>query len=548
MKITEHLLVSGKISEEELAQAIKVLDGNPAGLKDVLVRLGFVSEEDIAEAWASIYHLPLYSEADYPGEALTLDLPLSFLRTHAILPLREENDHLVIAIANPENRLALDALKLATGKAIDLYVAPTSLLLEQIEQLYGGRSAMTYLAESTENKSKGEEETVLRLKESASEAPVIKLVNLIFSRALARRASDIHIEPFRDRLAVRFRIDGILHEVESPPAYLASAVISRVKIMARLNIAERRLPQDGRIQIRIAGKLMDCRISTMPTMHGESVVIRLLDPASAGGDFSTLGFNEQDQKTMASWIARPYGIVLVTGPTGSGKTTTLYSALSQLNTTEKKILTVEDPIEYELSGINQIQVKPSIGLTFAQALRAILRQDPDIIFIGEIRDRETAEIAVQAALTGHLVLSTLHTNNAASAPTRLLDMGVEPFLLTSTLIGVLAQRLVRLLCPTCKAPLPKDKLPFAFMGDGQFYEAVGCPDCAHTGYRQRIVIAECLSPIDAVRNLILQGQDAVSIEQAAKSSGMKTMLEDGMQKAAKGLTTVDEVFRVTRSF
>ncbi len=547
MYVARHLVLQGKLLEEELAQAVQVLDGKTEGLTDVLVRLGFVSEEDIAEAVASVYNLPLYEEDAFPVGSLPLDIPVSFLRTHVILPLREEGQRLFVAIANPENRLALDALKLATGKTIDLCVGPVTLLLEQIGRLYGSKSAMAYLAESTENKNKGEKETLTQLKESASEAPVIKLVNLLFSRALTSRASDIHIEPFRDRLAVRFRIDGVLREVESPPAYLAAAVISRVKIMAKLNIAERRLPQDGRTQIRIAGKVIDCRVSTVPTMHGESLVIRLLDPASAGADFALLGFDENDRHTITSWIDRPYGIVLVTGPTGSGKTTTLYSALSKLNTSKQKILTVEDPVEYELPGINQIQVKPSIGLTFAHALRSILRQDPDIIFIGEIRDRETAEIAIQSALTGHLVLSTLHTNNAASAPTRLLDMGIEPYLLTSTVIGVLAQRLVRVLCPACKVPMLKADLP-PELPDGDFYHAKGCPECAGTGFHQRMVIAECLSFGDDIRRLILHGVDAVSIERAAKTAGMKTMIEDGLQKAALELTSLDEVYRVTRQF
>jgi general secretion pathway protein E len=392
------------------------------------------------------------------------------------------------------------------------------------------------------------------LKDLASEAPVIRLVSLVITNALEMRASDIHVEPFENRLAVRYRVDGVLHDVESPPKRLAAAVISRIKIMANLDIAERRLPQDGRIRLRVQGKEIDLRVSTVPTMHGESVVMRILDKGGVALDFARLGFEDDTLKLFLDVLLQPHGILLVTGPTGSGKTTTLYTALDRLNQPDVKILTVEDPVEYQMPGINQIQVKPQIDLTFANALRSIVRQDPDVIMIGEIRDLETAQIAVQSALTGHLVLSTVHTNDAPSTVNRLLDMGVEDYLLTSTIIGILAQRLVRTLCGLCKEPYPA--LPELveqmhlrkFVPDGPItlWHARGCSACSQTGYTGRVSILEMLPMSDALRSLVMRHATATELRAQALSEGMLSMYDDGLRKALRGVTTFEEVLRVTR--
>ncbi|MBP8282707.1 MAG: Flp pilus assembly complex ATPase component TadA, partial [Chromatiaceae bacterium] len=388
-------------------------------------------------------------------------------------------------------------------------------------------------------------------KDLASEAPVIRLVNQLIQKAVESRASDIHIEPFSDELKVRYRVDGILHEVPSPPVRSTAAIISRVKIMSKLNIAERRLPQDGRIPLRIQGKELDLRVSTVPTMFGESVVMRLLDKESVRFDLDALGFDGGPRARLDMIMEIPYGILLVTGPTGSGKSTTLYTVLSRLNTQERKIITVEDPVEYQIPGINQIQVKPAIGMTFSGALRSIVRQDPDIIMVGEMRDLETARIAVQSALTGHLVLSTLHTNDAASGVTRLLDMGVEEYLLTSTINGILAQRLVRRLCPFCREsyePLPevaakvRNSLPD--VDAVQLYRATGCERCNNTGYRGRLVITEVLRMTDAIRRAVLEHATATVILRLAIEEGMATMYQDGLRKCLDGRTTLEEVLRV----
>jgi general secretion pathway protein E len=392
------------------------------------------------------------------------------------------------------------------------------------------------------------------LKDLASEAPVIRLVNLIISHALERRASDIHIEPFENQLIVRYRIDGVLHETESPPRRLSAAVISRIKIMANLDIAERRLPQDGRIKLRIQGKEIDLRVSTVPTMHGESVVMRILDKGGVALDFKSLGFDDDNLKAFIDVLMQPHGIILVTGPTGSGKTTTLYTALDQLNNPDVKILTVEDPVEYQMPGINQIQVKPQINLTFANALRSIVRQDPDVIMIGEIRDLETAQIAVQSALTGHMVLSTVHTNDAASTVNRLLDMGVEDYLLTSTVNGILAQRLVRTLCIHCRKPYHALPEVVEQMGLKRYtaeaqvtlYHPVGCEHCGSTGYRGRICILEMLPISDAIRSLIMRHATSGEIRAQGVKDGMQTMYENGLGKSVQGITTIEEVLRVTR--
>ena len=397
------------------------------------------------------------------------------------------------------------------------------------------------------------EEDLEHLKDLASEAPVIKMVNLIMQRAIETKASDIHIEPFEQSLKVRLRVDGVLQEIDAPPVKSTAAVISRIKIMAKLNIAERRLPQDGRIKIQMLGKELDLRVSTIPTMYGESVVIRLLDKDNTVLDFQALGFAGRHLQLFLDVLALPHGIILITGPTGSGKSTTMYAALKQLNTSARKIITVEDPVEYQMEGINQIQAKPQIGLTFASALRSIVRQDPDVIMIGEMRDLETARIAVQSALTGHLVLSTLHTNDAAGGVTRLLDMGLEEYLLTSTVNGILAQRLVRKLCPACKeayiAPpeLVKDLRLTRFVPEGDIvlYKPVGCASCSGMGYRGRLAIIEFLPMTDPVRKLIMAHEEAGAIQKLAIAEGMQTLYENGLVKVVQGITTLEEVMRVT---
>jgi general secretion pathway protein E len=478
-------------------------------------------------------------------------LSLRFLKDSRILPVREDGEVLEAVFADPTDPFYVEAVAMAAGKTVVPRVGLPTDIEAALERVYEGDADEG--SEDDVNAELGEvsEDDIEHLKDLASEAPVIRLVNQIIQRAVESRASDIHIEPFADELKVRYRVDGILKEVPSPAASSTAAIISRVKIMAKLNIAERRLPQDGRIPLRVQGKELDLRVSTVPTMFGESVVMRLLDKESVRFDFDALGFDGSPRARLEEILKIPYGILLVTGPTGSGKSTTLYTALSRLNTQERKIITVEDPVEYQLPGINQIQVKPQIGMTFAGALRSIVRQDPDIIMVGEMRDLETARIAVQSALTGHVVLSTLHTNDAASGVTRLLDMGVEDYLLTSTINGILAQRLVRRLCPHCGEPyrpLPELAAKLGRVTDDPegalLYRAVGCEQCNGTGYRGRLVITEVLNISDPLRRAVLEHATATDIQRIATQEGMLTMYEDGLRKCVQGRTTMDEVLRV----
>jgi general secretion pathway protein E len=525
----------------------------------LLPKLGLVSERDLAEALSERLDLPLVGSADFP-EVPLLEERLSprFLRESHVLPIAEAPEGVVLAMADPLDSYAIDALRLISGSDVVVCVAEPSELEAAIERLYGqGGGGLNRLVEEVGEEGEGALDLDLdveRLKDLASEAPVIRLVNHLISKAVEARASDVHIEAFENRLRVRYRIDGVLVEVDPPPSRFRAAIISRVKIMARLNIAERRLPQDGRIKLAIRGVPIDLRVSTIPTMHGEGVVLRILDRQGVELDFAALGVAGHNLEIYEEILDQPHGVFLVTGPTGSGKTTTLYAALVCLNKAEKKLLTVEDPIEYQLEGVNQIQVKPGIGLTFAHVLRSILRQDPDIIMIGEIRDVETAEIAVQAALTGHLVLSTLHTNDAAGTITRLLDMGVEDYLLTSTLSGVAAQRLVRRLCEDCRVQEPA--LPelveqlglerYGSGGESVLWRAVGCERCNGTGYRGRTGVMETLLVDDEIRRLILRRAESKELQRAALSAGMVSMYEDGIHKALSGVTTIEEVLRVTR--
>jgi general secretion pathway protein E len=494
---------------------------------------------------------------DFPKVPLVLDaISPRFIRENKIIPVELKNNVLKVILANPGDREVIAALKVATAADIVVYGGDQQFIDEYVTKFYSEDSQdINRIIEDMDQQGfefvREEEEDVGHLKDLASEAPIIKLVNLLISRAIENRASDVHIEPFEDELKVRYRIDGVLHDVEAAPKRLEAAVVSRIKIMAKLNIAERRLPQDGRIRLKIDEREIDLRVSTIPILHGESVVMRILDKESIVIDLDLLGFPPDILDAFDRLIKKPNGIVLVTGPTGSGKTTTLYGALDKINTPDKKIITVEDPIEYQLKGVNQIQVKAQIGLNFANTLRHIVRQDPDIIMIGEIRDLETAEIAIQSALTGHLVFSTLHTNDAPSAITRLLDMGVENFLLSSTIRGILAQRLVRVICPHCKEPdtLKVDREEMEMFGlrdETPLFRGRGCEKCAFTGYYGRSGIFELLTVNEAIRRMILKDADANLLRDEARRQGMKTLFEDGVEKVRMGMTTLGEVLRVTQ--
>jgi len=557
--VGEFLVKQGKLEPEKLERAIRLQAESERPLNTVLVQLGFVAERDIAESYAGIFNLPLAETIDYPETPLLGDkVSPEFLKSACIVPLAEYNDHIVVAIADPCDQYSIQALGFFTGKNISLQVGLKSEIGSVLQRLYPDETHP--LGQITEGVAGAIDidsshlDDIQHLRDLASEAPIIRLVNMMISQALQVQASDIHIEPFEAELKVRYRIDGVLHEMEAPAARYSAAIISRIKVMASLDIAERRLPQDGRIRLRIDGHDIDMRISTVPTMYGESVVMRILDKGSLQLEFPVLGFSKDIQGKFEEILLRPQGIILVTGPTGSGKTTTLYAALHRLNTSEKKIITIEDPVEYQLTGINQIQVKPLIGLGFANTLRSILRHDPDIIMVGEMRDTETAKIAVQAALTGHKVFSTLHTNNAASSITRLFDMGIEDYLLASSLSGVLAQRLVRILCRHCRRPLDKSsqlikklRLEQLVPGDEiSLYQAAGCDHCDNTGYLGRTGIHELLVITDVVREAILKQGDAGAIHKSAVDNGMISMYQDGMRKAVAGMTTVDEIIRAVQ--
>jgi general secretion pathway protein E len=554
-RICAVLVERGRLKETDLNRARRLHEESGGSLVNLLTRLGLASERDVAEAIATVLSLPIKSSKDVPeAPPENVQLPLRFLKQHHVVPIGETETSVELMVADPQEDYPLRAVEMATGKRVGIAIGLRSEIDDLIERYYGqGRSALGTIVESlSEDGARGEDD-VEHLRDLASEAPVIRLVNLVIQRAVEGRASDIHIEPFENRLKVRYRVDGVLHEVESPPASSTAAVISRIKIMAKLNIAERRLPQDGRIMLRVQGKELDLRVSTVPTSHGESVVMRILDRESVVFDFHTLGFTDDFLHRFTRVLELPHGILLVTGPTGSGKTTTLYTALSKLNTPDVKIITVEDPVEYQIEGINQIQAKPQIGLDFSHALRSIVRQDPDIIMIGEMRDLETAKIAIQSALTGHLVLSTLHTNSAAGGITRVLDMGVEDYLLCSTINGILAQRLVRRLEPThaeAYEALPEvikeyDLEKFAAERPVKLYRPMPSA-ITPTGYFGRTTIMEFLTMTEPLRRLVMQHADELKLQAQAQAEGMRTMFEDGLAKSLAGVTTIEEVLRVTQ--
>jgi general secretion pathway protein E len=547
------LVERGGLDAAGLGRAQRVREASHERLHVLLPRLGLVSEREVAEALAQLLDLPLASEADYPDLPLNSDrVSVNFLKEARILPLADTPDGLTLAMADPLDGYTIAAMQLFAAKTVLPWVGVPADIEAALERMFGQSGTMGETVHTVGDQSElGAEDDVQRLRDLASEAPVVRIVNRLISRAVEARASDIHIEPLEQQMRVRYRIDGVLREVETPPVQLRAAIISRIKIMARLNIAERRLPQDGRIKLAVRGKDIDLRVATMPTMHGEAVVLRILDRSHVTLDFASLGFAGDALAAYREALTRPNGIILVTGPTGSGKTTTLYASLIELNTPDRKLLAVEDPIEYQLDGVNQVQIKPQVGLSFAHVLRSMLRHDPDIIMVGEIRDLETAQIAIQAALTGHLVLSTLHTNNAASTLTRLLDMGVEDYLMTSTINAIVAQRLVRRLCAECGeayAPLPEllGQLGLDGRTEITLWRPVGCSKCGGTGYFGRISINEVLVMSDTIRRHILQHSEASELQRTAVAAGMSPMFHDGLAKAAAGVTTIEEILRVTR--
>jgi len=562
-RLGARLIEADAIDQRTLDRARRVAGETGGRFDQVLTQLGLVSEKRLAEALALLLDAPLVGTGDYPEAPLFADrLKAKFLRKARALPIAATADGVVLAMSDPLDEFAREATAAALDQPVKVAVAVPIELEAAFDRLYAEAENRGDAAEPLEAAAgdiEPAEEDVERLKDLASEAPVIRLVNQLIARAVETRASDVHIEPFADRLRVRYRYDGVLHEVESPPGPLQAAVISRIKIMSRLDIAERRLPQDGRIRLTVRGHEIDLRVSTVPSLYGESVVLRVLDRTAVELDYAKLGFAGEIEEGLRRGLDLPNGMLLVTGPTGSGKTTTLYAGLLQLNSVARKIVTVEDPIEYQLAGINQIQVKPQIGLNFATLLRSILRQDPDVIMIGEIRDFETAEIAVQAALTGHLVLSTVHTNSAALTVTRLRDMGLEDYLLSATLKGVLAQRLVRRLCENCKtlqnaaAGLPAalvGRLERAQLTQGApvtLYRPAGCPECRGTGFRGRLAIGELLVPNPTIDRLIFARADHTEIERAAIDGGMRPILDSGLLKVVEGETTLDEVLRCIHS-
>ena len=550
------LVEAGTISAETLESALALTRAqkSPERIGEVLITMGVVTRQDVLAALALQWRLPFLFREEMPSTLPILkNLSPKYLRQYTICPVAVEDSTVTVATADPTNPLIVDELRQTLGLQVKLCVAPPAAILEAIERTYGASTALQKIVEGMgPADADGErEEDITQLRDMAFEAPVVRLVNLLIEEAVAAEASDIHIEPSEDNLRVRYRIDGILYDLEAPPRRLQAAVTSRIKLMAELNIAERRLPQDGRIRMALGGRRVDIRVSSIPTIHGESIVMRLLDRSSVFMPFDRLGFRPQTAAAFDKLINQPNKILLVTGPTGSGKTTTLYAALDKINEPGKKIITIEDPVEYQLKGVNQIAVRPKIGLTFAGGLRHIVRQDPDVIMVGEIRDLETAEIAVHAALTGHLVFSTLHTNDAPGAITRLQDMGVEPYLIASVLSGVLAQRLVRRICQHCRVPDVPDPADLLAIGvseghPAELYRGQGCEVCRKTGYKGRVGVYELFMITEDIRSLILRKASTGEIRRLAVEQGMASLREDAWAKAQAGFTTVAEILRVTQ--
>jgi type IV pilus assembly protein PilB len=559
-KLGQLLLNNNLITEEDLKRALEVQAKNGERLGSTLIKLGIISEEQLLNFLSKQYDVPAINLSEYKIDpSITKFIPHDVASKYLIFPVAKVGATLTIAMADPSNIFAIDDIKFMTGYNVEPVVASESAIRAAISEYYGEHDILQNVMDSLKI-SEGvdliqeteDEIDIGELKQAVEEAPVVKLVNAILNEAIEKGSSDIHIEPYEKQLRVRYRIDGVLYDIMQPPPKLRAALTSRIKIMADLDIAERRLPQDGRIKIKVKGRAIDLRVSTLPTIFGEKIVMRILDRGSLVLDLTKLGFESKQLEDFTEAINSPYGMVLVTGPTGSGKTTTLYSALSTINNIGVNIMTVEDPVEYNLHGINQVQVKEEIGLTFASALRAFLRQDPDIIMVGEIRDFETAEIAVKAALTGHLVLSTLHTNDAPSTVSRMLNMGVEPFLVSASVLLILAQRLCRKVCQQCKEV---EKIPVPALIDIGFSEeearsikcfrGKGCPACNDTGYKGRIALYEVMPLKEEIKELILEGASASEIKRTAVRLGMKTLRMSGLTKLKEGVTSLEEVMRVT---
>jgi general secretion pathway protein E len=552
------LVEQGYITPDKLDVALKEQEAVEKQQKigKILINLGFIKEDDLLRALSTQLGIQHLNFSEFPKVIPEYSYPtIKFMKQYKVVPIGMENDVMKVAMSDPLDKYALEALGVFSGKSLELFLSSEKDIMEAIDHYFGSNVQMTSIMEGMREEEIETAETDLsedvhHLRDMAFEAPIVKLVNMLITRAVEGRASDIHIEPFESSVKVRYRIDGALNEIEPLPKRIQAAVISRIKIMSRLNIAERRLPQDGRIKLRVSGRDIDLRISTMPTIYGESIVMRILDRTTALTILDSLGFPGITLEKYNKLITTPYGMILVTGPTGSGKTTTLYASLSKIHSPDKKIITIEDPIEYQIDGINQIHVKPKIGLTFANGLRHIVRQDPDVVMVGEIRDVETADIAIQSALTGHLVFSTLHTNDAPGAVTRLLDMGIESFLVSSSLLGVLAQRLVRMICPKCKEPfVPQQEVIDALgpnFADVKTFYGAGCSECRDSGYMGRTGIFELMLITEEIRQLVLERASANIIRQKAMSQGMQILRECGWQKVHEGITTIEEVLRVTQ--
>jgi general secretion pathway protein E len=551
-RFDQAVLATGKVPPDDLRRVRKFAAEKGERVDRMLVDLGFLSEDDLVPLLARFHGVEVLAADKIPDSLPTLErLSVDYMRSARILPILVHEGTVTLAMADPGDACTIDNVELVTGLRVQPVLVRARDLTDRFDGIFGGTEGGADSESGDVEILQDDEESVEHLRDMASEAPVIRLVNQMLSRAVEQRASDIHVEPFEDELRVRYRIDGVLHDVDAPSKSLSAAIISRIKLMAKLNIAERRLPQDGRIKIRLVGREIDLRVSSLPTLYGESVVLRILDRSSISVNLDTLGMEKDTLATFTHMIEQPHGLLLVTGPTGSGKTTTLYGALDKINSPELKIITIEDPVEYQLRGVNQIHVRSQIGLTFASGLRSIVRQDPDVIMIGEIRDPETAEIAIQAALTGHLVLATLHTNDAPGAVSRLLDMGVEDYLLASSLLGVLAQRLVRQLCVVCKVPAAAGGEMLAELGprDNEqvtVFDSVGCPQCAATGFRGRSGIYELFRVDDDIRKLIISRAPSDHIKASAVEHGMRTLRDDGWLKVRHGVTSAAEVLRVTQ--
>jgi general secretion pathway protein E len=542
-RLGEILIERGKMQAEDLARALELQLERGDKIGKIFVDMGLIAQRDMLAALSDQLGIALVTIDGPPPAAPEVDrLSHRFLRQVRAFPIAVADSTITLAMADPLDFETIAAVRSFSGFEVQPMLVAEQEVLDAIEKHYGESDQEGMPTEGLDADAVADLE---HLRDMASEAPVIRLVNAMIASAIEMRASDIHIEPFEKEFRVRYRIDGVLYSQEAPPRELKAAVISRLKLMAKLNIAERRLPQDGRIKLKLLGREVDLRVSTLPTLYGESLVMRLLDRSTGDlYDLRRLGFDDLMLNRMEHFTSLPYGMFLVTGPTGSGKSTTLYSALKRINLPDKKIITIEDPVEYQMDGINQLHVNPQIGLTFASGLRHIVRQDPDVIMVGEIRDRETADIAIRAALTGHLVFSTLHTNDAPSAVTRLTDMGVENYLLSSSIVAVLAQRLVRVICPNCKAEAQQALAP-----DGeliQTYSGTGCAECGGRGYVSRMGIFEMMPVTDDMRKLIMSNADASVLTQAARRNGMRNLREDGWIKVREGITTVDEVMRVTQ--